>query len=106
METYDLVILGAGAAGLGAAQYGARANLKTLVIEEMAPGGQALLIDKLENYPGTSRAGGRLHLVGDDARPGRELRRRVHVVERHRRTQGGRLVRRRDGRRRGRGPRP
>ncbi|PKL08782.1 MAG: thioredoxin-disulfide reductase [Spirochaetae bacterium HGW-Spirochaetae-7] len=52
METYDLVILGAGAAGLGAAQYGARANLKTLVIEEMAPGGQALLIDRLENYPG------------------------------------------------------
>lgn len=53
METsYDLVILGGGAAGLGAAQYGARANLKTLVIEEMAHGGQALLIDKLENYPG------------------------------------------------------
>jgi thioredoxin reductase (NADPH) len=49
---YDLVILGAGAAGLGAAQYGARANLKTLVIEEMAHGGQALLIDRLENYPG------------------------------------------------------
>ena len=52
MEQYDLVIVGAGAAGLGAAQYGARANLKTLVIEEMAHGGQALLIDKLENYPG------------------------------------------------------
>ncbi len=49
---YDLVILGGGAAGLGAAQYGARANLKTLVIEEMAHGGQALLIDRLENYPG------------------------------------------------------
>lgn len=53
METlYDLIIIGAGAAGLGAAQYGARANLKTLVIEEMAHGGQALLIDRLENYPG------------------------------------------------------
>lgn len=48
----DLVIIGAGAAGLSAAQYGARANLKTLVIEEMASGGQALLIDHLENYPG------------------------------------------------------
>lgn len=47
----DLVIIGAGAAGLSAAQYGARANLRTLVIEEMAPGGQALLIDHLENYP-------------------------------------------------------
>lgn len=49
---HDLIIVGAGAAGLGAAQYAARANLDVLVIEEMAPGGQALLIDKLENYPG------------------------------------------------------
>jgi thioredoxin reductase (NADPH) len=48
----DLVIIGAGAAGLAAAQYGARANLRTTVLEEMAPGGQALLIDHLENYPG------------------------------------------------------
>ncbi|HWP69357.1 MAG TPA: thioredoxin-disulfide reductase [Rectinemataceae bacterium] len=51
-STYELVIIGAGPAGLAAAQYGARANLKTLVIEEMAPGGQTLLIDMLENYPG------------------------------------------------------
>ncbi|HWR10279.1 MAG TPA: thioredoxin-disulfide reductase [Rectinemataceae bacterium] len=50
--SYELIIIGAGVAGLTAAQYGARANLKTLVIEEMAPGGQALLIDQLENYPG------------------------------------------------------
>lgn len=49
---YELIIIGGGVAGLSAAQYGARANLKTLVIEEMAPGGQALLIDQLENYPG------------------------------------------------------
>lgn len=48
----DLVIIGGGAAGLAAAQYGARANLRTLIVEEMAPGGQALLIDGLENYPG------------------------------------------------------
>ncbi|MDR2631055.1 MAG: thioredoxin-disulfide reductase [Spirochaetaceae bacterium] len=48
----DLLILGAGPAGLTAAQYGARANLKVLVIEQLVPGGQALLIDKLENYPG------------------------------------------------------
>ncbi|GHV80188.1 thioredoxin reductase [Spirochaetia bacterium] len=48
----DLLILGAGPAGLAAAQYGSRANLKVLAIEQMSPGGQALLIDKLENYPG------------------------------------------------------
>jgi thioredoxin reductase (NADPH) len=50
--TVDLLIIGAGPAGLTAAQYGARANLKVLVVEQMAPGGQALVIDVLENYPG------------------------------------------------------
>jgi len=49
---FDLLIIGAGPAGLTAAQYGARANLKTLVLERLAPGGQALSIDILENYPG------------------------------------------------------
>lgn len=48
----DVIIIGGGVAGLSAAQYAARANLNCLVIEEMAPGGQALLIDDLENYPG------------------------------------------------------
>jgi thioredoxin reductase (NADPH) len=48
----DLLILGAGPAGLSAAQYGSRANLRVLVVEEMAPGGQALNIEVLENYPG------------------------------------------------------
>jgi len=50
----DLIIIGAGPAGLAAAQYGARANLKVLVIEQMSPGGQILVIDRLENYPGVT----------------------------------------------------
>ncbi|MDR0319867.1 MAG: thioredoxin-disulfide reductase [Treponema sp.] len=50
----DLIIIGAGPAGLTAAQYGARANLKVLVIEKLATGGQVLNIDVLENYPGNS----------------------------------------------------
>ncbi|GHV41191.1 thioredoxin-disulfide reductase [Spirochaetia bacterium] len=53
----DLIIIGAGPAGLTAAQYGARANLKVLAIEQLAPGGQALLIDVLENYPGNVGVG-------------------------------------------------
>ena len=48
----DLIIIGAGPAGLTAAQYGGRSNLSVLVLEKLAPGGQALLIDVLENYPG------------------------------------------------------
>jgi len=53
MDTmYDMIIIGAGAAGLAAAQYAGRSNLKTLVIEEKSEGGQAVLIDRLENYPG------------------------------------------------------
>jgi len=50
----DLIIIGAGPAGLTAAQYGARANLKVLVIEQLAAGGQVLNIDILENYPGNA----------------------------------------------------
>ncbi len=52
MDKYDIVIIGAGAAGLTAAQYAARANMKTLVMEQTASGGQCLQIEGLENYPG------------------------------------------------------
>jgi thioredoxin reductase (NADPH) len=52
MKNTDLVVIGAGAAGLTAGQYGARAGLDTLVLEQLSPGGQALQIDTLENYPG------------------------------------------------------
>lgn len=49
---YDLIIIGSGPAGLSAAQYGARANLRTLVIENSSTGGQVLNINEFENYPG------------------------------------------------------
>jgi thioredoxin reductase (NADPH) len=48
----DLIIVGGGVAGLSAAQYAARANLSVLLVEEMATGGQCLIIDRIENYPG------------------------------------------------------
>lgn len=49
---YDLVIIGAGPAGLTAAIYAARAKLDVLVLEKAAPGGQILVADWIENYPG------------------------------------------------------
>ena len=51
-EFYDLVIVGAGLAGLAAAVYGASEGLRTLVIEEEAPGGQAGSSSRIENYLG------------------------------------------------------
>lgn len=49
---YDLLILGAGPAGLAAGMYGARAKMKTAIIEKGKPGGQAATTWELENYPG------------------------------------------------------
>lgn len=49
---YDVIILGAGAAGLAASLYTARAMMKTLVIESLGVGGQLLITDEIENYPG------------------------------------------------------
>jgi thioredoxin reductase (NADPH) len=51
-DFYDLVIVGAGPAGLAGAVYGASEGLKTLVIEPAAPGGQAGSSSKIENYLG------------------------------------------------------
>ena len=51
-ELYDVIIIGAGPAGLAAAVYGASEGLKTLVIERRAPGGQAGTSSRIENYLG------------------------------------------------------
>ena len=51
-DIYDVVIIGAGPAGLAAAVYGASEGLKTLMIERKAPGGQAGTSSRIENYLG------------------------------------------------------
>lgn len=49
---YDLVIIGGGPAGLAAAVYGASEGLKTIMVEREAPGGQAGMSSRIENYLG------------------------------------------------------
>ena len=52
MKDYDLIIIGSGPAGLSSAQYSARSNLSTLVIDSPLPNSQLMNIWELENYPG------------------------------------------------------
>lgn len=59
MEKRELVIIGAGPAGLSAAVYGRRAGLDTLILEKATPGGQINITDEVENWPGTIHTSGK-----------------------------------------------
>lgn len=56
---YDLIIVGAGPAGLSAAIYMARAKYKVLVIEKQRMGGQITITEEIVNYPGVKRMSGK-----------------------------------------------
>jgi thioredoxin reductase (NADPH) len=59
-NTYDVIIIGAGPAGMTAAVYTSRANLSTLMLERGIPGGQMANTEEIENYPGFD------HILGPD----------------------------------------
>jgi thioredoxin reductase (NADPH) len=59
MEHWDLIVIGAGPAGLTAGLYGARSGLKTLVLEEKMVGGAVVDTPLVENYPGFESISGR-----------------------------------------------
>ena len=50
---YDIVIIGGGPAGLAAGIYGARAKMKTLILEKTKNGGQIVITHEVANYPGS-----------------------------------------------------
>jgi thioredoxin reductase (NADPH) len=57
-EFYDLIIVGGGPGGLSAGIYAMRAALRTVLIESAAPGGQVVMSDEVENYPGFEHISG------------------------------------------------
>ncbi|MFD1863341.1 thioredoxin-disulfide reductase [Planococcus chinensis] len=59
-KIYDVIIIGAGPAGMTAAVYTSRANLSTLMLERGIPGGQMANTEEIENYPGFD------HILGPD----------------------------------------
>lgn len=60
---YDLVIIGGGPAGLTAGLYAARARLNVMLVEKLVPGGQVLVTDWIENYPGFPEGIGGFDLI-------------------------------------------
>ena len=58
MSQYDLVIIGSGPAGMTAAIYGARANMSVLMLDKLAPGGQIINTNEIQNYTGVGTVNG------------------------------------------------
>ena len=58
MKQYDVIIIGAGPAGMSAAVYAARAELKTLLLDAGEPGGQILNTNVVQNYIGVGSISG------------------------------------------------
>lgn len=57
-NTYDIVIVGAGPAGMTAAIYAIRANMKVLMLDRLSPGGQMVNTNEVENYTGAGKLSG------------------------------------------------
>jgi len=81
MEHWDLIIIGAGPAGLTAGIYGARSGLKSLVLEEKTPGGALAETPLVENYPGFPKGISGLELVEKMAEQCRKVGAQINELE-------------------------
>jgi thioredoxin reductase (NADPH) len=94
-DTHDVVIVGAGPAGLAAAIYTGRARLDTLILERAAPGGQILLTGEIENYPGFPNGISTFQLMEDFRKQTEKFGAKIvldEVREIHKRADGWELV--------------
>ena len=74
-KIYDVIVLGAGPAGLTAGLYAGRSRLSTLIIEKGQDGGQIAITNEIENYPGQLVEGGKRQRAGRAHGPaGRKIR--------------------------------
>ena len=83
-EKYDLMIIGAGAAGLTAGIYASRARLSTVILNEGAVGGQMVLTEEVANYPGVEATKGYMlaSIMKTQAKSfGCKIKSNIHVVE-------------------------
>ena len=83
VENYDLIVIGAGPAGLAAAIYAARSGLKSIILERGVPGGQVQMSPWIENYPGFPRIEGieLMSRMAEHARQYVEIREGTEVLD-------------------------
>lgn len=74
---YDVAIIGGGPAGMSAAIYAARGGMKTLVIEKIAYGGQAIKTYEIDNYPGFANNPTGEELFKSNRRTRKKIRRNI-----------------------------
>jgi len=81
VNEWNLIIVGAGPAGLTSALYGARSGLRTLIIEEKTPGGYLSEIPLVENYPGFSEGISGMDLAAKMNEQTKKAGAEVHEIE-------------------------